>query len=50
MNLTASTAILLLMIAVVMVMIGITGKILPPALTGVGFVFIAFVFLQDKKK
>lgn len=47
MNLKSFTAMLLLLIALVMVF---TGSMLPPALTGVGFVFIAFVLLQYSRK
>jgi len=49
MNFKTITAIVLFLIAIVMVYIGITKSVLPPALTGVGFVFIAIVFLKGKK-
>lgn len=38
----------LLILAIVMLYIGITGKMIPPALTGVGFLIIAYLF-YDKK-
>ena len=41
--------IVLVILAIAMLYIGITGKILPPALTGVGFLVIAYLF-YDKKK
>ena len=41
--------IVLLILATAMLYIGITGKIIPPALTGVGFLVIAYLF-YDKKK
>lgn len=40
--------IVLLILAIAMLYIGITGKIIPPALTGVGFLVIAYLF-YDKK-
>jgi len=39
----------LVIIAIVMIVIGVTAKILPPALTGIGFIIIAILF-YDKKK
>ncbi len=41
-------AIILLIIAALMIYIGITKSILPPPLTGIGFVAIALVFLKGK--
>ena len=41
---------LLLIIAVAMIVIGIVAKILPPALTGVGFIIIALIFILEDKK
>lgn len=38
----------LLILAIAMLYIGITGKMIPPALTGVGFLIIAYLF-YDKK-
>lgn len=40
--------IVILILAIAMLYIGITGKIIPPALTGVGFLIIAYLF-YDKK-
>ncbi len=42
-------AIILIIIALVMLFIGVTKSMLPPALTGIGFILIAIVFLNDKK-
>ncbi|MBE0422359.1 MAG: hypothetical protein IBX66_00300 [Lutibacter sp.] len=39
----------LVIIAIAMIFIGVTAKILPPALTGIGFIIIAILF-YDKKK
>lgn len=41
--------VLLLIIAVAMVLISIKSKILPPALTGLGFVIIAILFYKEKQ-
>ncbi|MDD3789272.1 MAG: hypothetical protein PHO94_11350 [Petrimonas sp.] len=42
--------ILLLIVAAVMIYLGIKGGILPPTLTGIGFILIAALFyLKDKK-
>lgn len=38
----------LLITAIAMIAIGISAKILPPALTGIGFIIIAILF-YDKK-
>lgn len=43
------TAILLILIGLAMIIIGIRAGILPPPLTGIGFILIALVFLQLKK-
>lgn len=50
MNIKIISAIVLILIAAVMLYLGINNGILPPSLTGVGFLFIALVFLTDKKK
>jgi hypothetical protein len=39
---------LLLIISVVMIFIGIKAQILPPTLTGVGFIIISFLLYLDK--
>lgn len=41
--------VLLSVIAVIMVIISIKSKILPPALTGLGFVIIAILFYKEKQ-
>lgn len=41
-------ALVLFLIAAVMLYLGIANRILPPALTGVGFIVIAIVFLGSK--
>lgn len=38
----------LLILAIAMLYIGITGKMIPPALTGVGFLIIAYLFFEKK--
>ena len=38
----------LIIIAVVMIILGIIAKIVPPALTGVGFIIIAILFYKKK--
>ncbi|WP_318640191.1 hypothetical protein [Flavobacterium ardleyense] len=38
----------LLLIAIGMIFIGVSSKILPPTLTGVGFFIIAALFYQNK--
>jgi len=43
-----SLLILLVIIAIVMIVIGILAKIVPPALTGIGFIIIAFLFYKNK--
>jgi small-conductance mechanosensitive channel len=39
--------ILLVLIAIVMIFLGIKGGILPPALTGIGFIVIAVLFHRN---
>ncbi len=39
---------LLLIVAVVMIVLGAQASILPPALTGVGFILIALLFYNKK--
>lgn len=39
--------ILLLLIAITIIFLGVTGGILPPTLTGVGFIFIAILFYRN---
>jgi hypothetical protein len=41
---------LLVIIAIVMIYLGIKASLLPPALTGVGFVIIAAILFLDKSK
>ena len=41
--------IILLIIAIAMIIIGISAKIFPPALTGIGFIVIA-ILLYEKKR
>ena len=38
----------LVIIAIAMIIIGVTAKMVPPALTGIGFIFIAGLFYQKK--
>ena len=40
--------ILLILIAILMLIVGINASMLPPALTGVGFIVIALLFLKNK--
>ncbi|WP_226064563.1 hypothetical protein [Kaistella polysaccharea] len=40
--------VLLLIIAIAMIVLGIKGKILPPTLTGIGFIIIGVLFYQKK--
>ncbi|NJN26756.1 MAG: hypothetical protein HC819_12680 [Cyclobacteriaceae bacterium] len=42
--------ILLGIIAIVMIIISIQGGILPPGLTGIGFIIIAWLFYKNKKE
>lgn len=41
--------ILLVLIAIAMIIIGIRASILPPPLTGIGFIIIAWLYYKDKK-
>jgi hypothetical protein len=41
---------LLVIIALVMIYLGIKASMLPPALTGVGFIIIAAILFMDKPK
>jgi len=41
-----SLLIALIIIAIAMIIIGISAKIVPPALTGVGFIIIAILFYK----
>lgn len=43
-------AILLIILGAVMIYLGINASILPPAITGVGFLVIAAVFLALRQK
>ena len=43
-----SLLIVLIIIAIAMIVIGISAKIAPPALTGVGFIIIAILFYKKK--
>ncbi|MCB0494660.1 MAG: hypothetical protein KDC79_00865 [Cyclobacteriaceae bacterium] len=40
---------ILLLIAVAMIILGVKASILPPALTGVGFIVIALLFYRKKE-
>ena len=40
---------ILIIVAIAMIILGASAKILPPALTGVGFIVIAILFYQNKK-
>lgn len=42
--------VLLIIVAIVMIFLGIQSKILPPALTGIGFILIAWALPELKKK
>lgn len=39
----------LLILAAIMLFIGISKGILPPALTGIGFIVAGYVFLKERK-
>lgn len=45
-----TAAVLLVMLGVYMVYLGTKGKILPPTITGVGFIIIAIAFLGLRNK
>ena len=50
-NSTLTTAaVLLVLLGVYMVYLGTKGKILPPTITGVGFIIIAMAFLGLRNK
>lgn len=40
--------VLLILIAIVMIFLGIKADMIPPTLTGVGFIIIAILFFQKK--
>ena len=40
--------IVLVLIAIAMIFLGISSKILPPTLTGIGFIIIAFVLYKKE--
>ncbi|CAI9429489.1 Uncharacterised protein [Candidatus Ornithobacterium hominis] len=42
--------ILLILIALVMILLGYQNQMLPPALTGIGFILIAYLLWSDKTK
>ncbi len=42
-------AIVLTVLAIVMIVLGIGNAIIPPILTGIGFLSIAFVFFNESK-
>lgn len=41
--------IILVLIAISMLIIGINGKMLPPALTGIGFIIISILFYKKNE-
>jgi len=43
-------AVLLMLLGTYMIYLGTKGKILPPTITGVGFIVIAFAFLGLRNK
>jgi small-conductance mechanosensitive channel len=43
-------AFILFILGVVMIFLGYNAQILPPAITGVGFIGIAVVFLQESRQ
>jgi len=43
------SGILLIVISVIMLYIGFAYKMVPPALTGIGFIIISIVFFKEKK-
>ncbi|MCC5917520.1 MAG: hypothetical protein JJU02_09370 [Cryomorphaceae bacterium] len=45
-----TASIILIVLAIAMIYLGTTNGILPPTLTGIGFIAIAVVFLSDNKK
>ena len=42
-------ALLLILIAIAMIVISFKAQILPPGLTGIGFIAIAIIFLKEDK-
>ncbi|MFH6959535.1 hypothetical protein ACHRV1_19230 [Flavobacterium aquidurense] len=40
--------VLLVLLAIAMIIIGVSAKIAPPALTGIGFIIISILFYQKK--
>ncbi|CAN5331874.1 hypothetical protein BH23BAC2_BH23BAC2_00410 [soil metagenome] len=42
--------IILLILALVMLFIGVSKSLLPPALTGMGFIIIGLIYLTEKSK
>lgn len=44
-----SLLVLLIIIAIVMIFVGFNAKLVPPALTGFGFIVIAVLFYQKKE-
>ncbi|HLF46970.1 MAG TPA: hypothetical protein VI548_11130 [Chitinophagaceae bacterium] len=48
--LLSAAAILLVVFGLIMIYLGINARILPPSITGAGFLVIAFVFLSFRKK
>ena len=47
-NLLSLAAALLFILGVIMIILGVRGNIIPPTVTGVGFVIIAVVFWKLK--
>lgn len=48
MNLRVLLLVFLIVIAIVMIYISYNAGILPPALTGIGFIIIAIILFQEK--
>lgn len=48
MNLKTLLLILLIVIAIIMIYLSYNAGILPPALTGIGFIIIVILFFQDR--
>jgi len=46
----AIAAILLMLLGIYMIYLGTNGKILPPTITGIGFLIIAIAFLGSRNK
>lgn len=49
-QLLSIAALVLIVLGIIMIYLGINAKILPPSITGAGFLIIAFVFLSIKGK